>query len=361
MRGVFYQVDDHATYNTLDAWQQIVAGAKHWRLNLFESTFSTLDWSSEPSATFDDLLAQRVKGLGQRYKKIRLWYSAGRDSHCVLQEFLRSRQEIHEIFFVRWSFVDSVRDEYTIVSDIVRRLYDAAGQPLPKITLFTPDHHDYQRYWALVSRNQHSGGLGSNLGYNVNSFSAIIDSFDHLQDSDTCNLLGLEKPKLSVVGDEIFYQVTDLNLSHGMSPAHNIEWFFLNDSVPNLVVKQCHMLLRRARSLAATQFANNLPAALKALQTDLSFYNDLCLCLGLGAAVSLQTGDGRNKNFGLENPTYTSLHGVSDREHWDARKAYSRFCANVTDIIHKYIQREPNHPTNSVVGINSKRYKIGAV
>lgn len=361
MRGVFYQVDDHATYNTLDAWQHIISGAAHWRLNLFESEFAAQDWHVEPPLTFDCLVNQRIQSLTQKYKRIRLWYSAGRDSHCVLQEFVRAKQPIHEIFFVRWSFVDSVRDEYKIVSDTVRRLYQDTDLVVPKITMFAPDHHDYLKYWKLVSRNQHSGGLGSNLGYNVNSFSAIIDSNDHLQDVDTCNLLGLEKPKLKIIGDEIFYQMTDLSVTHGMSPYHNIEWFFLNNTVPQLVIKQCHMLLARARSLAAAQFNNDLSAALVALQTNINFYNDLCLCLGLGSAVSIQTGNGRNKNFGLENPTYKSLHGVSDREHWDSRRAYSKFCANITDIIHRYIKHEPTHPTNSLVGINSKRYKIGTL
>lgn len=361
MQGVYYQVDDHVTYNTLDAWQHIISGAREWRLNLFETSFAALDWSTEPSASFDDLLRARINSITQRYPRTRLWYSAGRDSHCVLEAFVRAQVKIDEIFFVRWSFVDSVRDEYQIVSDTVREMFKDTDIPLPKITLFVPDHQDYRVYWNLVSRNQHSGGLGSNLGYNVNSFSAILDSFPQLQDPNTCNLFGLEKPRLNIVGTEIFYQITDLSVHHAMSPLHNIEWFFLNDQVPELVIKQCHMLLRRARWLARDQFQGDLTSALARLQHDVRRYDDLCLCLGLGPAVSLQTGDGRNKNFGLENPTYQSLHRVSDRESWDSRSAYTRFCANITDIIHSYIDREPSHPTNRVVGINSRRYKVGDV
>lgn len=359
MQGVYYQVDDHATYNTLEAWQHIISGAREWRLNLFETTFSALDWCAEPVASFDDLMRARIHSITQRYARTRLWYSAGRDSHCVLEAFVRARVRLDEIFSVRWSFVDSVRDDYKIVSEAVRKLFDGTGLPLPKITLFTPNDRDYRIYWNLVSRNQHSGGLGSNLGYNINSFSAMLDSFPELQSPDTCNLFGLEKPRLHVIGSEIFYQITDLSVHHAMSPLHNIEWFFLNDRVPELVIKQCHMLLRRARWLAHDRFQGDLRSALASLQHDVRHYDDLCLSLGLGAAVTLQTGDGRNKNFGLENPTYDSLHRVSDRESWDAKHCYRRFTHNATDLINSYaIQAGHSQDIKKFVGILSQRHKI---
>lgn len=359
MKNVFYQIGDSTTYRTADAWQSIVTGAPHWRLSLFEDTFSKLPWAVEPTDSFESLIKKRIDSIRSKYKKIRLWYSSGRDSHCILREFVKHSAVIDELVFVDWAYLDSVRGDDEIVQDAIKRTY-AANQNLsiPKVTFFRPNGRDYFRYWKLVSANQHSGGVGSNFGFNVNSFSAILDCFTEFQDEDTCNLFGLEKPKLKVKNNQVMFQMVDCSIQHAMSPLHNIEWFFLNDTVPELVVKQCHMLLKHAKVLARNSFNNDLSFAIRILQTNQRYYNDYCLALGLGSAVSPVTGSGMFKHFGLRHAAHKNLHNTAQSDVWDADRLYNKFFLNITDISNKYAGSSTN---KRLVGILSKEYTISNV
>lgn len=359
MKNVFYQVDQASTYRTLDAWQMIVSGAKHWHLNMFESTYSQYDWTVEPSQSFDSLVQLRIRNLREKYKKIRLWYSSGRDSHFVLKAFVDQGVAVDELVFVDWQYVEIVKHDLDVVKSVLSTLYQ--GRDMPEFVVFRPTHSDYLRYWKNVGNQFNSGGIGSSHGFNVNSFSSIIDCFEEFSDVDTCNLLGLEKPKLYLDHHGVNFQMVDSSVQHGMSPLHNIEWFFLNDSVPELVIKQCHMLLRYAKIFAAEHFNNNLSAALTALQYDVQYYNAFCMALGLGPPASLITGLGTKKNFGLGKQKYPTLHTTAESDLWDADKHYTKFYHQITDLIDAY-----NHPgatyqstgKHQLTGIKSKSYKI---
>lgn len=362
MKNVFYQVDQACTYRTLDAWQMIVSGAKHWRLNMFESTYGQYNWTVEPDQSYDSLVRLRIQTLREKYKKIRLWYSAGRDSHFILKAFVDQGVAIDELVYVDWQYVDTVKHDLDIVKSVLSNLYQ--GRVMPQFVVFRPTHLDHLRYWKNVGNQFNSGGIGSNHGFSVNSFSAIIDCFEEFSDVDTCNLLGLEKPKLHVDHDGVKFQIADSSVQHGMSPLHNIEWFFLNDAVPELVIKQCHMLLRYARIFAAQHFNNNLGAALAALQYDVQYYDAFCMALGLGPAASLATGYGTKKNFGLGKHKYPTLHATADSDLWDANRHYTKFYHQITDLIDSF-----NHPQatyqstgkHQLTGVISKSYTISNV
>lgn len=362
MKNVFYQVDQACTYKTLDAWQMIVSGAKHWRLNMFESTYGLYDWTVEPSQSFDSLVQLRIRNLREKYKKIRLWYSAGRDSHFILKAFVDQGVAIDELVFVDWQYVESVKHDLDVVKTVLSNLYQ--GRDMPKFVVFRPTHTDYLRYWKNIGNQLNSGGIGSNHGFNVNSFSSIMDCFEEFSDADTCNLMGLEKPKLYVDCNGVNFQMVDASVQHGMSPLHNIEWFFLNDSVPELVIKQCHMLLRYAKIFAAEHFDNNLSAALTELQWDQQYYNEFCMALGLGPAASLVTGSGTRKNYGLGKHKYLNLHATADSDHWDATRHYTKFYHQASDLIDAYKHPESTYQLTGnyqLTGIKSKSYRISNV
>ena len=359
MKNVFYQVDLCTTYRTADAWQMITAGAKHWQLHLFDECYSKFDWTVEPVESFDSLVTRRISNLRKKYKKIRLWYSAGRDSHAILREFINRQVPIDELIYVDWQFVDAVQNDRQVVVDTVSRIYKSSNQPIPVVRCFTPSVNDYLLYWKTVSAGKNSGGVGSNFGLNVNSFSAILDSFGEFQDQDICNLFGLEKPKLKVSGSQVFFQMADSSVQHVMSPMHHIEWFFLNDTVPELTIKQCHMLLKYARVLAKIKFNNNLEKAILNLQHNQSYYNEYCIALGLGQSISIMTGSGTNKSYGMNSPLQASLRQVASNDIWDAQKLYKKFTFDVTDITaNKY---HDQHAKNQFVGIISKERKVANV
>ena len=52
------------------------------------STFDDLDWTKEPSQSWDSMLIQRAHQVRESFDYIRLWYSAGSDSQTMLNVFL---------------------------------------------------------------------------------------------------------------------------------------------------------------------------------------------------------------------------------------------------------------------------------
>lgn len=347
MKNVFYAVDNTLTYKTFDAWDKIVSGAHDWRLALFEDVYDTVNWSCRPSESFDDLVSRRIQSLKSKYKKIRLWYSAGRDSHFVLRELVKRNLHIDEIMFVDWAYHTPVKKEKQEVIRILSREF--SGKLLPKINVFTPDRSKYSIYWDFVSKQCHSGGIGSNYGFNLNSFSTLLDLFFETPD-DTCNLFGLEKPRLSVKNDKIIFQMVDSSIQHVMSPMHNIEWFFLQDSCPELLQKQIFMLVDNVKIFA---YAHNIKFkdALGLIQSDKRYYDLYCLFLGLGESVSDLTKYGGAKSFGIIRHNYSDLHLVSDNDYWDANNRYTDFCSFAQELMTKY---RNEYQTNKLPGILAK-------
>ena len=263
---------------------------------------------------------------------------------------------IDEIVFVNWQFIESCKEDDQIVISAIKNAYTTSSLTIPNIRIFTPGQKDHLRYWSVVGNQRNSGGIGSNYGFSINSFSALLDTFHEFEDDCICNLFGLEKPRLVRTIDGIFFQMVDSTIQHAMSPKHNIEWFFLNDTVPELVVKQCHMLLHGARVLSAEQFNNDLTTALDQLQTNILYYDRRCMVLGLGPAVSVNTGDGSNKSFGLDAKyKYHTLHQSAKIDCWDAQKHYKKFCHSATDLIAKYTLE---NQVTKLPGTLSKSYKV---
>lgn len=351
MKNVFYQVDQYQTYKTFDAWHQILSGAKSWRLALFEDSFSTVDWTLEPDHSFEDLVSIRVSLLTKKYKKIRLWYSAGRDSNYVLNALIKRNIQVDEIVFVDWAFHDLVKHEKDEVISVLKSKFKTGS--VPKITIFTPGREHYSAYWKVVSKQQHSGGIGSNYGPNLNSFSVLLDLFFET-DENTCNLFGLEKPKLFVKNNNLIFQMADSSVQHVMTPHHHVEWFFMQDACPDLVKKQIFMLYKGASALAASKKIT-LESALSLLQFNKAYYHLYCLILGLGPSALLSTENGGAKSFGLTKTQYAGLELVQNTDCWDSKKFYRQFCATTSALITQY--RSENQ-TTKLPGIVSREYVI---
>lgn len=351
MKHVYYAVDNTVTYKTLDAWNKITTGGCNWRLSLFEHVYDAVDWSNRPQESFDSLITRRIQSLLSKYKKIRLWYSGGRDSHSVLTELIKRDVEIDEIVFVDWAYHTPVKKEKHEVIQIISRYF--RNKALPKINMFTPTYAEYNIYWKFVSNQSQSGGVGSNYGFNLNSFGTLLDLFFETPD-DTCNLFGLEKPRLLVKNNNVIFQMVDSSIQHVMSPNHNIEWFFLQDSCPELLQKQIFMLIDNIKIFAYTN-GMKFKDALELIQTNKKYYDLYCLFLGLGESVSALTRYGGSKSFGIVKNNYVDLHIVGDNDNWSATSFYENFCSHAQDLIKKY-QHEDQQ--NKLPGVLAKERVI---
>ena len=353
MKTAYYLVDGQKTYKTFDAWQMIYKGAKEWRFYLNEEAYNNEDWSIEPKESLDFLSACHAANLRAKYKKLRLWYSAGRDSHYILKTFVKNNIPLDEIAFVDWAHHELVRQDSIVVTQAINAVYSKYNQPLPTITFFKPDAAEFATYWKFVASGNHSGGIGSNYGFNLNSFSVILDLF--FNQPEVGNIFGIEKPRLAIKNNQVLFQMVDSSLQHVLSPHHNIEWFFLSPEAVQLTKKQLHMLIRTCQIFSKLN-GISLSEAVTQLQYNKQHYDLYCNSIGLGPMVSAQTGSGLQKSFGLLENQYQSIHRVSNREVWAAGHYFKSFIAQATDLVtantidaaqHK--QKLPGIVTNSYI------------
>ena len=80
-------VDGQRTSSQIDAWRAAYKLKTKPHFYFYEEAYDTLDWTKEPTETWDQLCYDRCIQLRQRYNKLSLFYSAGRDSHHVLRCF----------------------------------------------------------------------------------------------------------------------------------------------------------------------------------------------------------------------------------------------------------------------------------
>jgi hypothetical protein len=85
------------TSSQIDAWRTAVQANTVPSFYFYEEEYDKLDWTQEPTATWDQLCLDRCMQLRTTYKKLSLFYSAGRDSHHVLRCFYHFNIPLDEI------------------------------------------------------------------------------------------------------------------------------------------------------------------------------------------------------------------------------------------------------------------------
>jgi hypothetical protein len=110
----YWLVGDKKVYNQIEANKlAFVEGGPSYRLVFLEKEYDTLDWVTEPNEEWEKLCIQRAIQLRQKYKKLKLCFSAGRDSGHVWRIFEKAGIPIDELVFKR--FMMSTIDPASII------------------------------------------------------------------------------------------------------------------------------------------------------------------------------------------------------------------------------------------------------
>jgi hypothetical protein len=94
---LYYQVGDYKTTNKLLAVE--AAGGDISRVHFYfaDDEHCRHDWTCEPEESIHALVDQRVRALRDQHQYLALWYSAGYDSHTILDSILRTNTRLDEI------------------------------------------------------------------------------------------------------------------------------------------------------------------------------------------------------------------------------------------------------------------------
>lgn len=235
-----------------------------WHFNNKE--FSDHNWSHEPEETLDELYDRRSKDLREQYDYIIISYSAGADSHNIVESFLRQNLHIDEIVV---NTMESL-SKYTVSIDVnnkdpknaaaehylqtIPRLKEISIRS-PKTKINVLDLSDYllnswldtgDASWILDKRE----GLNplNVTRFNYLHFSEIRKNFD--KNKKIGLILGIEKPRTLIYSNNKFY-IRFIDRPSNIVTIENhikdytnatVEYFYWSPDSLKILSKQAHTI-----------------------------------------------------------------------------------------------------------------------
>ncbi len=289
-------VGDKHLYNQMEAWQEIIDSKREFRFYFYDHVYDKHDWSNEPSQSWDELVHHRCLQLRQKYRKLSLWYSGGRDSHHILRSFIKNNIPLDELLLCHYKLNPVRTAEYYNWQLPLAKKYKEIN-PNVKITTVDVDEKVYAKYYNpnLVDSKYFSSAVGF---YQPSDYEWHTINLCNISDSSTGFITGIEKPILYLDKGKIYHRFCDkiIELFRGAISEH--EMFYFAPDMPELYIKQCHILAKYIKQKYPNkdqsffhQFIQNPHGP---------YYSELCTACGRGPAIdeSVPANNGKGKYFG---------------------------------------------------------------
>ena len=197
----------------------------------------------EPTENLTELCRNRAYKLRQDNKYLRLWFSGGCDSTYVLNTFVDNNIHIDEIMCMKSGIVEADWEIDQVALPYLTKLQHKLSNT--KITVAEPTTGDYKEWYknAYWFENYQKIGRLSKLfmGIRLNEKLEAISVHDN--NTDTANIVGLDKPFLHFANGEWYTFFLDINVDLQMGEKGNSYHAFFSDD-PLIFIKQCHLLKR---------------------------------------------------------------------------------------------------------------------
>jgi hypothetical protein len=259
-QDLYYTINDHLDeahplrgikfYNkmaAMDAAKSAGVGLESMFFHWLPSTWESLDFTKEPSESYEELKKQRALKLREKYKYIRLFFSGGSDSISALNAFLKNGIHLDEIVNYnrgsrRYRYIDPDNE----VKLSARAYLESIKHLIPntKITYKTMTGQDLVNYNISLDKAENDV-----IGFGEAAEFEFIPDHKHLyigtDPSTTCNLEGGQKPMLFLVNGGWYFGTMDVcNIGF----YNNAEEFFLDPEDPRLFLKTVHRLKEFAQT-----------------------------------------------------------------------------------------------------------------
>jgi hypothetical protein len=252
----YYQVKNEIFYNPYAAFYWASRNAPHEfpRYDFFDKEFSMYNWEKEPDASWKSLLAKRAAQLRNQYDILVLSFSGGTDSTTVYQTFQENKIHIDEIII---GYTDD----------------EESGQSKKNVEWILNNHWDRNTRITAYQRNKEHLDINSTT-YNdeyliqkdslqvpcLHSTPAGAGIQNYLENSygnfRWAQIFGFEKPHIML--EPSGWYATHLNkVYQENAKVNNIEWFFITPDMPELHIKQCHMLKNYIKTYVNPSFPWN--------------------------------------------------------------------------------------------------------
>jgi|TARA_R110001592_G_scaffold360630_1_gene669345 hypothetical protein len=186
---------------------------------------------TRPSVTFTDAVTTQCDIISDSYKKVRLFYSGGRDSHLILLSMLQNKSKLDEIAIYRRfpGVIDNHTnefDQFDILSKLKLILKEYKKIVPIKFYDLLPEH------FAFYSKNLEEFYFPfTTLDFFSNNAHSIAEWYPHLQEDQFVNVFGHAIPHVDK--NQFFWIDGQFNMSN--SDPYNL-YFFLDQRNTDLAV-----------------------------------------------------------------------------------------------------------------------------
>jgi len=345
-------VGDKKIYNQFSANQLAFRdNGPAYKFCWLDDVYAKQSWDQEPTESWEELCVERARAIRQKWKKIKLFFSAGRDSGHAFRVFEQAGITIDELV-LPYSPHHPLRlhEHNNIVLPIAKEL--CRRNPGMTIREIRQDQAWYDRLWAksdwFDSRATQRGMLFTSYDWNE-----LIETDPDYATGNCGYINGMEKPRIRVVDGNFVCQFLDTDIQFTALGLPCVEYFYWAPKLPKLFIKQAWMLVNHFEK----QYPGCSPEFVEDFQKVTSpYYDELCRAVGRGDPMHIAVGDGRNKihtnyNWSMEQLIHTATNEKwrGWKEYWlmldDLRRNHSHFFNN-------------NDPQLGTVGIWGEPYTI---
>jgi hypothetical protein len=262
-----YRVGDRTFVNKLEACLALntLPEQHHLHWDYHETIYANQPWTVEPPIDIKELYRLRALQLREHYDHLVLFYSGGVDSHTILQTFINNKISIDEIFLY-----GAFKAEEKVIAKIgwnrapgyyTREVLSLAKPVLKELQ----KHHKFKiTIWdwtdktlELLQKPDWFWDVGTRFAPDAIPRQYLHEAFRHSDRFEgkgkrVAFIFGVDKPRLFRDHNAVYFAFIDTMITTAVGNNADIhgrywendEYFYWSPNLPELVIKQAHMIYR---------------------------------------------------------------------------------------------------------------------
>ena len=346
-------VGDRRIFNQFEAaLTAFRSGGPAYRFVFLEHIYDAVDWTQEPAESWEELCLSRALYLRNKWRKLKLCFSAGRDSGHIMQLFERHGLRIDELI-LPYSIHHPLRMSEHV--NIVLPAAQAACRRNPGMTIreICIDHKEFDRMFGNPDwlTGQHSNQRS--MQFTAYDWKRIIETDPDHSSGQAGYIFGLEKPRIRLIDGNFYFQSMDYDYQYFWQDITNAEWFYWAPEQPELCVKQAWMLVNHFERY----YPGCDPEFVSSFQNYKSgHYDEFCRSVGRGDPITAGVDLAQGKISDNYHWALTATIDTARNQRW---KGYKEWASIIDDLrrnhAHCFNQTDP---MKGPVGIWGKPYFI---
>lgn len=350
----YYLVGDKKIYSQYKAWEEIIRSRQAFRFVCYEEEYDKVDWTKEPLESWDQICKNKCTILRQKYKKLSLFYSAGRDSHHILTCFDRFNIPLDELILIERPLSPLRRNELHSYIWPKAKEYQAKW-PKCNIKVLTIHDKEFEMYFKDDWLEKDSMSLSQGLFQPV-QYSWFAEKLIKAEPTHGI-IVGLEKPRILLEDGKFFSVILDKSVEIFLHKNQNFELFYYSPDYPELHIKQTWMMLNYIEKHyfpVTSDLLNSFCANAGTI-----YYDEFCRSCGRGPAwnlnLSIQNG-GSKYHLGGTDPQMQVGIDYALKENWNSIFNFNQAFNYLRQTIPEALNN--GDPRLGTVGVWGKKYYL---